>query len=98
MQVFIPGADLKADLAALARHYAALPAAERAKGAMTYAAYPPRTGDFLTSRLFDRFDPGWRAHAATPPIEITPERRRRIMAELKPMLDAIAASRSPSDR
>lgn len=90
-QVFIPGADLKADLAALARHYAALPAAERAKGAMTYAAYPPRTGDFLTSRLFDRFDPGWRKFAENP-IEVTPERSKLIMEQLGPMIDAIEAA------
>jgi hypothetical protein len=95
-QVFIPGAELKADLAALARYYDALPPEERAKGAMTYAAYPPRTGDFLTSRLFDRFDPGWREFAANP-IEVTPERSKLIMEHLGPMLDAIEASKSKRD-
>jgi len=90
-QVFVPGAELKADLAALARYYDALPAEERAKGSRTYAAYPPRTGDFLTSRLFDRFDPGWRESAEEEPIEITPERNKLIMEKLKPMLDAIEA-------
>lgn len=95
-QVFIPGAELKADLAALARYYDALPPEERAKGAMTYAAYPPRTGDFLTSRLFDRFDPGWREFAANP-IEVTPESSRLIMEHLGPMIDAIEASKSKRD-
>lgn len=95
-QVFVPGAELKADLAALARHYAALPSEERAKGSMTYAAYPPRAEDFLTSRMFDRFTPGWREMAENP-IEITPERSKRIMEQLKPMLDAIEASKEKSD-
>jgi hypothetical protein len=95
-QVFIPGAELKADLAALARHYDALPPEERAKGSATYAAYPPRTGDFLTSRLFDRFDPGWREFAANP-IELTPERSKLIMESLRPMLDVIEASKAKRD-
>jgi hypothetical protein len=94
-QVFVPGAELKADLAALVRYYDALPAEERAKGAMTYAAYPPRTGDFLTSRLFDRFEPGWRDFAEHP-IEVTPERSKLIMEQLGPMLDAIEASKAKS--
>lgn len=95
-QVFVPGAELKADLAALARHYAALPPEERAKGAMTYAAYPPRAGDFLTSRLFDRFDPGWREFAGDP-IEVTPERSKQIVEQLKPMPDASEASKSKAN-
>jgi hypothetical protein len=92
-QVFIPGAELKADLSALAEHYDALPPEERAKGAMTYAAYPPRSGNFLTSRLFDRFEPGWRDFAERP-IEVTPERSKLIMQQLGPMLDAIEASKT----
>ncbi|HEV2160894.1 MAG TPA: hypothetical protein VGR52_01475 [Stellaceae bacterium] len=95
-QAFVSGADLKADLAALAQHYDALPAEERAKGAMSYAAYPPRTGDFLTSRLYDRFEPGWRDVAANP-IEITPERSKAIMEQLKPMIDAIEAAKTKGD-
>ncbi len=90
-QAFVPGAELKADLAALAQYYDALSAEERAKGAMSYAAYPPRTGDFLTSRLYDRFEPGWRGFAENP-IEVTPERSKAIMEQLKPM---IARSRRP---
>lgn len=92
-QVFVPGAELKADLGALARYYDALPSEERAKGAVNYAAYPPRTINFLTSRLFDRFNPGWREFAANP-VEITPEMNKRIMDELKPMLDAIEETKT----
>jgi hypothetical protein len=95
-QVFISGDELKADLSALAEHYDALPAEERAKGAMTYAAYPPRSGNFLTCRLFDRFEPGWRDFAENP-IEVTPERSKLIMEKLGPMLDAIEASKTKQD-
>ena len=91
-QEFVHGNDLKADLRAIAAKYAALSEEEKSKGAMTYAAYPPRDGDFLTSRLFDRFLPGWRDHAANP-IEITPEMNERIMKQLKPMMDAIEATK-----
>lgn len=90
-QVFVEGDDLKADMRALAARYAALSPEERAKGAMKYAAYPPRDGYFLTSKLFDRFFPGWRTHAESP-IEVTPEISERVMKELKPMIDAFEAS------
>jgi hypothetical protein len=89
-QEFVHGHALKADLAALALHYSALPGEVHAKGAFAYANYPPLEGDFLTSQLYDRLMPGWRKHAAHP-IEMTPELNQKIMQELKPVLDAIDA-------
>lgn len=59
-QVFVPGADLKADLRQLDEHYSALPEEVKATGLMTFAQHPPMDGDFLTSTLWDRFLPGWR--------------------------------------
>lgn len=90
-QLFVHGADLKADLGALNVRYNGLAPEVKARGSMRYAAYPPLDGNFLTSRLFDHFLPGWRDHAQNS-IEITPEMNRRIMEQLKPMLDAIETS------
>jgi hypothetical protein len=87
-QTFVSGADMKSDLRDLAVRYAQLPPEERAKGAMTYAAYPPRDSNCLTSRLWDQFLPGWRVHADNP-ITITPELNDRIIKQLAPMIDAI---------
>jgi hypothetical protein len=89
-QCFVDGDNLKQDLARLTIHYEGLPDAERAKGSLQYAGYPPLEGDFLVSRLWDQLCPGWRKHASNP-IEVTPERNAEIMAQLKPILDAIEA-------
>ena len=91
-QVFIDGQELKTDLASLVRHYEGLPELIREKGAMAYAPYPPVDANYLTSRLYDRFRPGWRKHAANP-IQITPELSDRIARQLKPLLDAIEAGK-----
>ena len=94
-QVFVPAADLKADLAKLASYYAALPEDMKRSGALNYAAYPPLQGDFLTCRLHDRFFPGWREHAADP-IKLTPEMEADIIRKLTPMMDALEG-RQPAD-
>jgi hypothetical protein len=70
------------------KHYSSLPDEITAKGAMTFAAYPPLEGDYLTCRLHDRFLPGWRQHAADP-IEATPELQEKILKQMRPMMDAV---------
>ncbi|MET4071538.1 hypothetical protein ABID58_006352 [Bradyrhizobium sp. S3.2.6] len=87
-QTFVPGQQLKDDLAKLNAYYLALPEEVRATGAMQYAAYPPLEGDYLTSRLYDQFEPGWREHARNP-IKLTPEINKKVMEHLGPVLDAI---------
>jgi len=87
-QAFVPGQLLKEDLAKLNEYYRALPDEVRAKGAMQYAAYPPLEGDYLTSALYDRFEPGWREHARNP-IKLTPEISQAVMENLRPVIDAV---------
>ncbi len=87
-QTFVPGQQLKDDLAKLNVYYLALPEEVRASGAMQYAAYPPLEGDYLTSRLYDQFEPGWREHVRNP-IKPTPEINKKVMEHLGPVIDAI---------
>jgi hypothetical protein len=87
-QAFVPGQQLKEDLAKLDAHYRGLPEAVRAEGAMQYAAYPPLEGEYLTSALYDRFEPGWREHAKNP-IRLTPEISQAVMENLRPLIDAV---------
>lgn len=86
-QEFVGATDMKADMAKLEAHYSALPADMKETGVINYAAYPPLEGDYLTTRLFDRFLPGWRNHAANP-IKLTPEIEAAIMKSVRPMMDA----------
>jgi len=62
-QTFVKGDELKIDLGRLDEYYAALPAEVRERGVISFAAYPPLDGNYLTSGLWDRFLPGWRASA-----------------------------------
>jgi len=86
-QEFIRGQDLKADLCRLDDLYSAFPAEVREQGVMKFAHYPPVEGDFLTTRLWDRFLPRWRENAAKP-LELTPETQARLLAEMKRMKEA----------
>ncbi len=80
---FIEGDDLKADLVAIRNFHEALPEDRKRMN------LPPLEGDFLVSRLYDKYRPGWREYAKEQPIEITPERNEQILKRLRPMLEAI---------
>ena len=88
-KIFVPGEKLKADMAALASHYEAMPEEVTRTGTLNYARYPPREGGFLTSQIYDHVHPNWREWAARPPEKSTPERDAKFMEGLRPMLDAI---------
>jgi hypothetical protein len=97
-QVFLWAPDLKSDLAALERRYAAHPELET-QGLMRIAADPPLDGDFLVSRIYDKLRVGWREEAARPrpPItKIDPQARARVDA-LK-AAPSVGAGRPPWDR
>jgi hypothetical protein len=59
-QEFVWGLDLKEDLRKLNRHFAQLPDSVKGQGVLSFAAGPPKEGDFLVTRLWDRFLPTWR--------------------------------------
>jgi hypothetical protein len=92
-QIFVPGTELKADLAKLNEHYSALPEDVKQEGVMSFAFYPPVDGDFLTSRLWDRFMAReWRKRAVEPRVNLSPEMEKKIIADMKRMKTASAAS------
>lgn len=53
-QSFVWGDDLKADLAALDRHYSGLPESIRAKGLHYFASSPPHDKTYFVTRLWDK--------------------------------------------
>lgn len=53
-QVFVSGAELKADLGKINLRNRAFASAVREKGIMEFAPKPPTEGDYLTSHLWDR--------------------------------------------
>jgi hypothetical protein len=73
-QVFVTAADLKADLRRLDEHYMQFTEEDRALGMWTFAPSPPPDGDFLVSRLWDRFLGGWREPHLRPATPAKGER------------------------
>jgi hypothetical protein len=82
-QVFVRGDDLKADLAKPDAHYSLLSDAEKLRGVMSFAHYPPVVGDFLVSKLWDKLmKPEWREWAVRPPEIKSKESEAKIVAEI----------------
>ena len=59
-QTFVSGDDLKAEMKKLVEHYSRLPESDLDSGLINFAANPPDETDFLTTRLWDKYLPGWR--------------------------------------
>jgi hypothetical protein len=82
-QVFVPGGDLKKDLAKLDAHYSVLPPNIKERGVMSFAHYPPTDGDFLTSTLWDKLmAPGWRDQAMRPERPEPEDVDRKLVAQI----------------
>jgi hypothetical protein len=69
-QKFIWGNDLKNDLQALNDRYSRLDDETKSRGIMAFACTPPLDADFLVSRLWDDFLPGWRERNAKRGLEV----------------------------
>jgi hypothetical protein len=80
-QEFLDRMTLKSDLARLDSHFSTLPSEVRARGLMEFATYPP-DGDFLVTRLWDRFLPAWRRHQAQR-LPRTPESDERVVEHVR---------------
>jgi hypothetical protein len=64
-QEFVWGGDLKEEMRRLDAHYSALPREILEQGLMRFASEPPDDTSFLTTRLVDKFMPGWRLRDKT---------------------------------
>jgi len=60
-QEFVWGANLKNDLNKLNDYYDAFPKEVKELGLHAFATYPPKDGDFLVGKLWDKYLPKWRA-------------------------------------
>lgn len=91
-QMFIPGADLKADLAELDAHYSALPPEVKERGVMSFAHYPPPDDSFLVARIWNRFmAPGWQKRSSSPVPRPNKADSENIMNEMKEFRDKAKA-------
>mgnify|MGYP000483512676 CR=1 FL=1 len=96
-QRFIEQPALKKDMAALTEYYESLPEEVKKTGTRNYAAWPPREGDFLVSRLYDQvygdLEPNWRKDAERKPEPRDPEEDKRILKRTHEIMDQIKADK-----
>ncbi len=86
-QLFIDGDELKEDLAKLDAHYSSLPQETKDRGVMSFAHFPPKSKEFLTTRVWDELmSPTWRDDGRTPPR--SPEKEKELLGHLKKIKDA----------
>lgn len=86
-QAFVEGSELKRDLRCLDEYYSKLSDEIKQRGVMTFATYPPREGEFLTTSLWDRFLPKWHENARREKKEISKESEAKLVAMLKEFKD-----------
>jgi len=67
-QLFLWAPDFKADLKSLNDYYSALPEDVKTQEISNFASHPRMQGNYLTTRMWDRFSPNWR-NPRTPPSE-----------------------------
>ncbi len=83
-QTFVPGSELKADLAKLDAHYDAFPEEVKKRGLMSFAFYPPPDDSFLISRLWDRhMASDWRERQSRPSPPPDPEAQKKLLQQLE---------------
>ena len=86
-QRFVWGPDLKADLAVLNAHFAALPEEDKTKGLFTLADRPPVNHQGLVATLWDVRMAGWR-EPRPPAKKMSPEDGARIVAQSRRLTEA----------
>ncbi len=87
-QTFVNGAELKEDLKRLVEHYERLPHDVLRTGLIHFAAYPPDDSGFLTTRLWDKYLPGWRRIRDMPKPVPDPEEEKRLVEEINRQTDS----------
>jgi hypothetical protein len=87
-QMFLWAPDLKADLGRLDAYYDTLPETVKAQGIGWFAPRPPLDGDYLTTKLWDKFlKPTWREPARPETQSESENRTAKVQALGKAISD-----------
>jgi hypothetical protein len=80
-QVFLPGADLKADLKRLDEYFSAQPQEVLEEGMIHFEL--PAGDDYLTTRLWNQFLPGWsKRRGQKKDVNLTKEAEAKLVDEI----------------
>lgn len=87
-QIFIWGPDLKKDLREINNYYNNYPESEKERGIFYLAPTPPFDKDFLISKLWDRYCPGWRSHRK----KAFPRKNKKLVDKLVNIIESEGSS------
>lgn len=87
-QSFVPGTNLKADLAKLDKYYDSFPEDTKKRGVINFASDPPKDDSFLVARLWDKhFSPKWRELGEKPKPDKDSPTSKRIIEEINQIIE-----------
>jgi hypothetical protein len=86
-QDFVWGPDLKTDLARLNEHFSTLPQEVQETSVFTFATNPPKEGDFLVARLWDKHLRPWRERQLETP-NMSSVAQTKLIEQLKQLTEA----------
>lgn len=87
-QVFVWGPNFKEDLTKINDYYDKYPESEKEKGLFNIASTPPTDGEFLISKLWDRFCSGWRAR----PKQSVPRKNKKLVEKINKLIKSAESS------
>ena len=85
-QTFVNGADLKEDLRRLNEHFSKLPMEELDKGLYSFAQVPPDDETYLTTRLWNKYQPYWRTKDRNK-VDLDPELQKVLVGMVNRVKD-----------
>lgn len=88
-QAFLTSSELKLSLKELQTYFNSKSEAERSRGAARYARFMPLDIETPLHMAFDRVVPSWRKKALKPPPPMSKEKEAELLAELRPMMEAM---------
>lgn len=93
-QLYVKGDELQTGLKRLVEYYAQHEKELAKMGTMGFARYPPLEIQTSVHDIYDRLSPNWREEAVKPKQKISPEENQRIMAKIRPMIEAMKQAAS----
>ncbi len=87
-QEFLWGPDMKQDLKKIDLHYNELPDAVKEQGLHSFASQPPMEGDFLVSKIWDKYLPSWRNKRSIPQENLAKLQNSELHAKMKGLANA----------
>jgi len=87
---------LKADLCSLADYYDGLTKEESREREFEHGSYPPSSDDSITAKLWKKHMKPWRPGSGNRAVKMTKEEHKKVLDQIRPIMDAVDQARDKS--